>query len=297
MGDDIPRRLANPVPLAHAGFSGHARPRRVAGAIAHVAGARFAEAALGHGFMQGNSMDVRAASCGRSSIPMTSQPIPAARFLYLHGFGSGPQSAKGVATSAHFASRGVAVERLDLRLPSLEHLRVSAMLEAVKQRIGGERDRAVLFGSSLGGLVASRVAEADARVAALVLLAPAFGLVPRWRKRLGAEAWARWESEGWIEVRDYTTGRPARVDHEFVRDLERVDPSDGGFPDVRVPTLIVHGVKDDVVDIEGSRAFASGRRHVRLVEVEDGHELSASVPRILAEADAFLVPFLGDPAG
>ena len=41
-------------------------------------------------------------------------------------------------------------------------------------RLGAERDRAVLFGSSLGGLTACRVAEDDARVCARVLLAPAF---------------------------------------------------------------------------------------------------------------------------
>ncbi|UQA59229.1 YqiA/YcfP family alpha/beta fold hydrolase [Polyangium aurulentum] len=215
------------------------------------------------------------------------------RYLYLHGFGSGPNSAKGVATAEHYARLGVAIERLDLRLPSLEHLRVSAMIDAVRQRIGGEDERAVIFGSSLGGLVASRVAEGDGRVVALVLLAPAFGLIPRWKQRLGEEAWARWEATGWHEVHDYTTGKPARVDFDFIRDLERVDPPARGFPDVRVPTLIVHGVRDDVVDIEGSRMFSTGRPHVRLVEVADGHELIASVPRILTEADAFLAPFLG----
>lgn len=214
------------------------------------------------------------------------------RYLYLHGFASGPNSAKGVATAEHYARRGVAIERLDLRLPSFEHLRVSAMIDAVRARIGGEDERAVLFGSSLGGLVASRVAEADGRVVALVLLAPAFRLVPRWRARLGEEAWARWEASGWQEVHDYTTGRPARVDFDFIRDLARVDGSAGGFPEVRVPTLIIHGAQDAVVDIEGSRMFASGRPHVRLVEVADGHELVASVPRILAEADAFLAPLL-----
>jgi len=31
---------------------------------------------------------------------------------------------------------------------------------------------------------------------------------------------------------------------------------------------------------------------VRLIELDDGHELAASLPRLLAEADAFLGPFL-----
>lgn len=219
----------------------------------------------------------------------------APRFLYLHGFASGPGSAKGVATARHYASLGVPVERLNLRVPSFERLRVSAMIEHVKRSIGGPSDRVVLFGSSLGGHVASRVAAEDARVCSLVLLAPAFRLFERWRARLGAEAWRAWEETGWLEVDDFAEKRRSRVDFGFVRDAESVDARDGGSPDVRVPVLIVHGVRDDTVDVQVSRDFAAGKRHVRLVEVDDGHDLVSSLPRILREADAHLAPFLGAP--
>ena len=110
---------------------------------------------------------------------------PGPRWLYLHGFGSSRDSAKGLALSQRFAELGITLDRLDLRRPSLEHLRLSAMIEAVRAAIGAERDRAVVFGSSLGGLTAARVAEQDARVCALVLLAPAFRFPERWRARLG----------------------------------------------------------------------------------------------------------------
>ncbi len=92
------------------------------------------------------------------------------RFLYLHGFASGPRSTKGLAFAEHFASRGAAVERLDLRVPSFEHLRLSAMLDTAQRALGAGRDRAVVFGSSLGGLTAARLAERDPRVTGLVLL-------------------------------------------------------------------------------------------------------------------------------
>ncbi len=215
------------------------------------------------------------------------------RFLYLHGFASGPGSFTGRALDAHYAARGVALERLNLRLPSFEHLRLSAMIEATRAALGGPRDRAVLFGSSLGGLTACRVAEEDARVCALVLLAPAFRLIERWRMRLGEAGWRAWEESGWIETEDHAEKRTGRVDFGFARDAEAVDAAGGGWPDARVPTLIVHGRADAVVDVELSRAWAQGKRHVRLVEVDDGHDLAASVDRIVAEADALLAPFLG----
>jgi pimeloyl-ACP methyl ester carboxylesterase len=215
------------------------------------------------------------------------------RFLYLHGFASGPASSKAMAISAHYAARGVALERLNLRLPSFEHLRISAMIQATRAAIGGPRDRAVIFGSSLGGLTACRVAEQDARVCALVLLAPAFRMMERWRLRLGDTGWRAWEESGWFATEDYAEKRTARVDFGFARDAEAVDAEGGGWPDVRVPVLIVHGRADAMVDVGLSRAWAEGKRHVRLVEVDDGHALAASIGRIAAEADAFLAPFLG----
>ena len=217
------------------------------------------------------------------------------RFLYLHGFASGPESGKGRTIAQHYAVRGIDVRRLDLRRPSMEHLRLSAMIAHVKHEIGGPRDRAVLFGSSLGGLTACRVAEEDPRVAALVLLAPAFRMMEGWRLRIGEDAWRSWETTGWHATTDYAKGGMAQVDFGFAEDVVRIDAAGGGWPDVRVPTLIVHGIDDDVVSVDLSRTWAAGKRHVRLVEVADGHELGASVTQIRAESDRHLSGFLNLP--
>jgi pimeloyl-ACP methyl ester carboxylesterase len=213
------------------------------------------------------------------------------RILYCHGFASGPRSTKGMRFAEHFAAQGVEIDRLDLRVPSFEHLRLSEMIDVAQRALGDDpRERAVAIGSSLGGLTAARLAERDARVGGLILFAPAFQLVERWRLALG-DAFAEWERTGWREVLDYTTGQPARVDFGFVEDARRVDV---GFPDVRVPTLIIHGIHDDVVPVDHARRFAAGKRNVQLVEVDDGHELVASLPRLLAEAERFLAPWIGE---
>jgi uncharacterized protein len=221
---------------------------------------------------------------------MTKRPGP--RWLYMHGFGSGPGSRKGVALAEHFAGRGADMTLLDGRVPSFERWRLSAMIDVIRTAIGDAADRAVVFGSSLGGLAAARAAEVDARISALVLLAPAFRIAERWPERIGEEAFRAWETSGWIEVDDHAAGRPARMHFDFIRDVREVDARSGGWPDVRVPTLIVHGTRDDVVDPALSRTWASGKRHVRLIEVEDEHELGASIPLIIARAEEFLAGFL-----
>lgn len=206
----------------------------------------------------------------------------ALRHLYLHGFASGPKSAKAVAFANHFGARGMPVESLDLRVPTFEHQRLSAMIETTQAAIGGPEDRAIVFGSSLGGLTAARTAEKDPRVEALVLLAPAFQIAQRWRE---LPDFADWKRTGWREVYDFTTKFPARVDYGFFEDAAAIDV---GFPDVRVPTLILHGVHDDSVPIEASREFAAGRANVTLIELDDDHQLTSSIPRLLAEAERFL---------
>jgi pimeloyl-ACP methyl ester carboxylesterase len=214
------------------------------------------------------------------------------RWLYLHGFASGPGSAKAKRLAEHFATQDVTLERLDMRQPSMEHLRLSAMIAHVRESIGSASDRAIVFGSSLGGLTAARVAEEDARVCALVLLAPAFRMAERWRARLGTAEWERWRATGYIETKDHARGGMARVDFGFSEDAARVDARGDGWPDVRVPTLVIHGKRDDVVPVEGSRAWAAGKRHVRLVEVDDDHELVASLDVVAREADRHLASFL-----
>ncbi|MFO0663671.1 MAG: YqiA/YcfP family alpha/beta fold hydrolase [Polyangiaceae bacterium] len=218
------------------------------------------------------------------------------RWLYLHGFASSPESAKAQLFAGAFRTRKVELKRLDMRQPSMEALSFSAMTEHVREQIGTERDRVVLIGSSLGGLCAARVAEQDPRVCALFLLAPAFRLVPRWRARLGEAAWSEWQKTGSLEVDDYAHGGKVRVPYEFAAELSRMDAADGGYPDVRVPTCIVHGVRDDVVDTEAVTRFAAGKPHVELHLVDDGHDLLKTQHLVMAHFERFARPFfVGQP--
>lgn len=210
--------------------------------------------------------------------------------LYLHGFASSPGSTKARAFlawgEAHAATIRT-VEALDLRVPSLEHLRFSQIVERVRERITreGPDGRVTLIGSSLGGLAAARVAEMEPRVERLFLMAPAFRIAERWRLRLGEPEWQRWKDTDHLPIMDHATGKASFVDHGFVSELASLDV---GFPDVHVPTFVVHGTADDVVDVELSRQWARARPNVELLEVDDGHELTASIPRILEEATRLL---------
>lgn len=206
---------------------------------------------------------------------------------YLHGFASGPLSKKGRALADRLARRRVELRLPDLNRPSFARLTVTGALEAVDDLVESGPPCAAwrFIGSSFGGYVAARWAELrPERVARLLLLCPGFDLPSRWPDLLGTDEFARWEREGELLLPD-GAGRPTPVHWGFVEDVRRHPP----FPEVPCPTRIVHGTRDEVVPVEGSRRYAAGRSDVELVEVDDDHALLESLDTIAGEVEGFLL--------
>jgi len=207
------------------------------------------------------------------------------RYAYLHGLASGPGALKGVQLAEAFARRGVDLARPDLNAPSFADLTCTAML-GVLDRMDREAGPGVTWrfvGSSLGGYLAALWAGRNpGRCDRLVLLCPAFGLQDRWTHLVGDGGLAAWRREGRLPLPD-ASGNPVPVHYGLVTDLASF-PREPAFD---CPALVVHGTRDDVVPIAGSRRLAAGRPDVRLVEVDDDHPLHASVDRIEREAAGF----------
>ena len=196
--------------------------------------------------------------------------------LYLHGFASGPKTAKGTALGQRLAGAVSTYGIPDLEGGDFPSLTMDAMLaraESALEAVPDDGAPILLIGSSLGGYAAAQLAaEGRAkRVGGLLLIAPAFGFTTRWTERLGPEAIAAWRREGSRPFYHFAAEKELPLGVGFYDSCLALPELPAQAP---VPATVVHGRQDESVDSRGSVAYATGRKHVELHLVAGDHRLT-----------------------
>jgi pimeloyl-ACP methyl ester carboxylesterase len=209
------------------------------------------------------------------------------RYLYLHGFASGPLSRQARAFRAALAVNGIEIDIPDLAEGRFDQLTISGQLDVIARALQGRSAR--LVGSSLSGYLAALYAAAHSEVERLVLLAPAFDFPTRWSQLAGPEKMQNWRETGLSEVFHYGDNTMRYLHYGFYEDALSYDPK----PAFTQPALIFHGVHDETVPVGYSRAFSATHPNASLREVDSDHDLlnalddltTAAVPFLLGSAD------------
>ncbi len=195
--------------------------------------------------------------------------------IYLHGFASSPNSTKARYLGDRFTEVGVTIVTPDLNQGDFSHLTLTRQIQQVEALLTDEPT--LLIGSSLGGLISAWVAERNLQVQQLVLLAPAFEFLANWSAKLGASTLQQWQRTGVLPVYHYSEQQELPLHYEFMTDAAQYNDAALQRP---VPTLILHGVQDDVVPIAASYTYAATRPWVQVQPLDSDHSLGNVLPEI-----------------
>ena len=202
-------------------------------------------------------------------------------FIYLHGFASGPGSNKAKAFKKRFDELGISIHVPDLQQGDFENLTLTGQIELVQGIIDKNKDKSVaLIGSSMGGYLASLIAQTRESVQALFLMAPGFNFLNRWRKKLDISK----TTDELIPVFHYRYNKEVRLNTYLFRDAETWE----SLPlDRKIPTFIVHGLHDETIDIEESRNFVREKSFCLLKELDSDHGLLSCIDSIIEDSLGF----------
>jgi uncharacterized protein len=108
-------------------------------------------------------------------------------------------------------------------------------------------------------------------------LAPAFNFLNHWLPKLGADRLKSWEDIGYLQIYHHAVQDLLPLYYDFIIDARQYHL----FTSDRVlPTVIIHGIHDDVIPIASSRDFAAKHPWIELIEVDSDHALIACIDLI-----------------
>lgn len=205
-------------------------------------------------------------------------------YIYLHGFASSPSSTKAKHLRDRFAELGIDLKTPDLNQGDFSHLTITRQIAQIAAELPANSAPVTLIGSSLGGLTAAWLAQQYPQIQRLVLLAPAFEFLAHWLRQLGEQKLKQWQLEQYLQVYHYGEERSLPLSYNFLLDAAK-------YQEDRllrsVPTLILHGVGDEVIPIEASRNYARLHPEVKLVELNSDHALGDVMVEIWQQIQVF----------
>ena len=218
-------------------------------------------------------------------------------YIYLHGFASSPHGTKAQYLRECFEDSQINLTIPDLNQGDFFNLTLTRQLqfletEYFKDYRESDMDNEsvkrsqyiTLIGSIFGGLISAILAQDQLQVKRLVILAPAFQFHIHLCQLLGKAKMQQWQTDRSLLFAHYGEKCTLPLNYKFWTDL--VQYQDEKFSR-EIPTLILHGIHDNVIPIKSSREFASQRPWVEIIELESDHGLVNVLPDIWQEIQYF----------
>lgn len=207
------------------------------------------------------------------------------KYFYLHGFGSGVNSAKAEFFKKKFADISIELECLDLNGDDFSKFTLSKVIDELMIKFTNY-DQITLIGSSMGGLISLNLTEKMPNIKKIILLAPALEFNSHWDKLVGNENLIKWRENGSLPI--YNTGlkKEFLLHYGFYLDMQTI--KDRKFNTNGVKIINFHGIHDKTIPIESSRNFNVSNQ-VILHELDSDHALTDVLHLIWLKAEKFII--------
>ena len=150
-----------------------------------------------------------------------------------------------------------------------------------------DKNKIGLVGHSLGGLVSIYVALQDERIKCLIGLAPAI--------KIGKEdTWFdinKWKEQDYLEFETFLNkyGK-IKVNYSFIVDAEKYNSREA-VKEIKIPFLILHGDKDDIIPLEKGKDLYKNANEPKLLRIIEGANHDFKEKAILALIIKYVVDY------
>lgn len=204
--------------------------------------------------------------------------------IIAHGFSSSKNSANFIKMSDEFDKKGISTFRIDFyghgeSEGDFAKITISEAVDDILQAIKFLKDngysRIGLIGSSFGGIASIMVASKINDLFALALKSPVSDYREVQEIKLTEKGLENWKNKGW----EYYVNREEeklRLNYTFVEDFKN-NIAYNVASLIKIPTLIVHGDKDNVVPVKQSMKTSKLIKNCRLKIIKDADHIYTNI--------------------
>ena len=126
-----------------------------------------------------------------------------------------------------------------------------------------DKNKIGVIGHSLGGLVSINIASKDKRIKCLIGLAPAINLT-------SLHNLDKWKEQGYLEFGTFLNKHgKIKINYSFIEDAEKYDSKET-IKKLRIPFLILHGDKDEVIELKREKELYKNANEPKLLRIVKG---------------------------
>jgi len=213
--------------------------------------------------------------CGILSNPTSQKRTPI--IILCHGFSTSKDGRTYLRLEEILNNNGISTFRFDFfghgeSEGKFEEITTSEAVDDIQNAIqflkASGYKKIGLFGSSFGGMASIIAASKTNDLYVLALKSPVSDYLGKISSQEDEQEIKVWKEKGFIYV-TAPDGRRLKLNYSFFEDAERVNGYQSSKK-IKIPTLIVHGDKDETVPIEQSKKTASLIENCRLEIIKGG---------------------------